>query len=93
LIKSCRDLGHHVICQIKSDKKVLLDNGESLQVKDFANRFEENDFKRIRLEVSGKKKLYLIVDKIVRLDETRQVRLVISKQKEGSDRNTIFVLI
>jgi len=85
LIKSCRDLGHHVTCQIKSDKKVLLDNGESLQVKDFANRFEEKEFKRIRLKVRGKKKFYLVVDKIVRLDKTRQVRLVISKQSEGSE--------
>ena len=85
LIKSCRDLGHHVTCQIKSDKKVLLDNGESLQVKDFANRFEEKEFKRIRLKVRGKKKFHLVVDKIVRLDKTRQVRLVISKQSEGSE--------
>jgi hypothetical protein len=62
-----------------------LDNGESLQVKDFAERFEEKDFKKIRLKVRGKKKLYLAVDKVVRLDKTRQVRLVISKQNEGSE--------
>ncbi|VVB68830.1 Uncharacterised protein [uncultured archaeon] len=37
LIKSCREMGHHVTCQIRSDKKVLLDNGESLQAKNLAN--------------------------------------------------------
>jgi hypothetical protein len=85
LIKSCCDLGHHVTCQIKSDKKVFLDNGESLQVKDFAKRFEEKDYKKIGLRVRGKKKLYLAVDRIVGLDKTRQVRLIISKQNEGSE--------
>ncbi len=53
LIKSCRDLGHHVTCQIKSDKKVLLDNGESLQVKNFAKRLDGKEFKEIRLNVRG----------------------------------------
>lgn len=85
LIKSCREMGHHVTCQIKSDKKVLLDNSESLQVKNFAKRFNEEDFKEIRMNVRGKKKSYSVVDKIVGLDKTRQVRLVISKQKEDSE--------
>ena len=85
LIRSCRDLGHHVTCQIKSDKKVLLDNGKSLQVKNFAKQFDEKDFKKIRLKVRDKKKLYLVVDKIVGIDKTQQVRLVISKQNEDSE--------
>lgn len=85
LIKSCRDLGHHVTCQIKSDKKVSLDNEEALQVKNLASQFEEKDFKEIRMKVRGKKKSYSIVDKIVWLDSKRQVRLVISKRKEDSE--------
>ncbi len=85
LIKSCREMGHHVTCQIKSDKKVLLDNIESLQVKNFAKRFNEEDFKEIRMNVRGKKKSYSVVDKLVGLDKTRQVRLVISKQKRDSE--------
>jgi hypothetical protein len=85
LIKSCRDLGHHVTCQIKSDKKVSLDNGESLQVKNFAKRLDEKEFREIRMKVRGKKKSYFVVDKIVGLDKTRQVRLVISKLKEDSE--------
>jgi hypothetical protein len=87
LIKCCRDQGHHVTCQIKSDKKVFLDDGTSLQVKNFAERFEEKDFKEIRLKVRGKKKSYYVVDKIVGLDKNRQVRLVISKQKKDSESN------
>ncbi len=85
LIKSCRDLGYHVTCQIKSDKKVLLGNGEFLQVKILANRLDERDFKEIRLKVRGKKKSYFVVDRTVGLDKTRQVRLVISKQNEDSE--------
>jgi hypothetical protein len=85
LIKSCRDLGHHVTCQIKSDKKVSLDNEEALQVKNLASQFEEKDFKEIRMKVRGKKKSYFIVDKIVWVDNTQQVHLVISKRKEDSE--------
>jgi hypothetical protein len=85
LIKSCRDLGHHITCQIKSDKKVSLDNRESLQVKNLAKQFEEEDFKEIRIKVRGKKKSYSVVDEIVWLDSKRQARLVISRRKEDSE--------
>ena len=87
LIKSCRDLGHHVTCQIKSDKKVSSDNHfeEALQVKNLASQFEEKDFKEIRMKVRGKKKSYSIVDKIVWVDDSQQVHLVISKRKEDSE--------
>jgi hypothetical protein len=85
LIKSCRDLGHQVTCQIKSDKKVLLDDGQSLQVKNFAKRFDKEDFKEIRLRVRGKRKRYFVVDEIVGINKNQQVRLVISKQNEDSE--------
>jgi hypothetical protein len=85
LIKSCRDLGHQVTCQIKSDKKVLLDDGQSLQVKNFAKRFDKKDFKEIRLRVRGKKKHYFVVDEIVGINKNQQVRIVISKQNEDSE--------
>ena len=85
LIKSCRELGHHVTCQIKSDKKILLDNGESLQVKNFAKRFDEKDFKEIVINARGTKKSYSIFEQVIKLDKNRQVRLVISKRKEDSE--------
>lgn len=85
LIKSCRELGHHVTCQIKSDKKVFLDNGKSLQVRNYAKQFNEKDFKEITIEVRGKKKSYAVVDQIVGIDKSRKVRLVISKRKDDSD--------
>ena len=87
LIKSCRNLGCHVTCQIKSDKKISLDNHfeEALQVKNLASQFEEKDFKEIRMKVRGKKKSYSIVDKIVWVDDSQQVHLVISKRKEDSE--------
>jgi hypothetical protein len=85
LIKSCRELGHHVTCQIKSDKKILLDNGESYQVKRYAEQIDEKNFKKIEVKARGKKKSYFVVDQIVKLDKTRQVHLVISKQKDDAE--------
>lgn len=87
MIKSCRDSGYHVTCQIKSDKKILLDNGESLQVKDFAKRFGEKDFKKIRVNARGKEKTYFVVDQVVGIDKTRSVHLVISKEKVDAEPN------
>jgi hypothetical protein len=86
LIMRCRELGYHVVCQIKSDKKIFLDNGESLQAKSFAKRFDdEKDFKAIKMEARGKDRSYFIVDQMVRLDKTRPVRLVISKEKRDAE--------
>jgi len=87
LIKSCRELGHHVTCQIKSDKRVLLDSGEFLQVRSYAKRFDEKDFKEIKIKARGKKKSYFIVEQMVRLDKSRQVHLVISKENIDAEPN------
>jgi hypothetical protein len=87
LIKKCRELGYHVTCQIKSDKKILLDNDESLQVKSFAKRFGKDDFKKTTVNARGTEKSYFIVDQVVRLDKTRQVHLVISKEKVDAEPN------
>ncbi len=85
LIKSCRELGHHVTCQIKSNKKVILDDGESLQIKSYAKRFDKRDFKEITIKARGKRKSYFIVEQVVRLDKSRQVRLVISKENMNAE--------
>jgi hypothetical protein len=45
----------------------------------------DDAYKEIRMKVRGKKKSYSIVDKIVWVDNTHQVRLVISKRKEDSE--------
>jgi SRSO17 transposase len=85
LIKSCRELGHHVTCQIKSNKKVILDDGESLQIKSYAKRFDKRDFKEVTIKARGKRKSYFIVEQVVRLDKSRQVRLVISKENMNTE--------
>jgi hypothetical protein len=85
LIKTCRDLGYHITCQIKSDKKIILDSGESLQVKSFAKRFGEVDFKEIKVKARGKKKSYFIIEQVVGLDKNRQARLVISKERKMAE--------
>ena len=70
LIKRCRELGHHVTCQIKSDKKILLDNGESHQVKRYAEQLDAESFRKIEIKARGKKKSYFIVEQMVKLDKT-----------------------
>jgi len=80
LIKSCRELGHHVTCQVKSNKKVILDTGEFLQVKTYANQLDKIEFKKIAVQARGKKRSYYIVEQLVSLDRSGQVRLVISKE-------------
>lgn len=80
LIKSCRDLGYHITCQIKSNKKVLLNNQDSLSVKAYAKRFDKEDFKEISIKARGKRRSYFIVEQLVSLDKSSQVRLVISKE-------------
>lgn len=85
LIKTCCELGYHVTCQIKSDKKILLDSDESPQVRSYAKRFEEKDFKEIKIKARGKKKSYFIIDQIVGLDKNRPARLVISKERKDAE--------
>lgn len=85
LIKTCRDLGHHVVCQIKSDKKISLDKDKFLQVKSFVKRFEEKDFNKITISARGKKKSYFVVDRKVWLDKTNEVCLVISKEEMDAE--------
>ena len=57
-----------------------MDSGEFLQVRSYAKRFDEKDFKEIKIKARGKKKSYFIVEQMVRLDKSRQVHLVISKE-------------
>ena len=87
LIRSCRDLGHHVTCQIKSDKKILLDNGESLQVKNvLQSSLTQRTSEKIEIESAGQEETpILLLIRSVGLDKTQQVRLVISKQNEDSE--------
>lgn len=85
MIKTCLDLGYHVTCQIKSDKKISLDNDKFLQVKSFANRLDEKDFRKIEISAKGKKKNYFVVDQLVWLDKTKKARLVISKEELNAE--------
>lgn len=93
LIKSCRDLGYHITCQIKSNKKVLLNNQDALSVKAYAKRFDKEDFKEISIKAKGKRRSYFIVEQLVSLDKSSQVRLVISKETIYEDRWILRLLI
>jgi hypothetical protein len=91
LIKSCCERECHVTCQIKSNKKIFFnndndnDNDVPLQAKSLAKRFDESDYKELKIQVRGKKKSYFIIEQMVRLDKIRQARLVISKDNLSKD--------
>jgi SRSO17 transposase len=84
-ITDCRELDYHVTCQLKSDKLVVPDDGTALQVTDYAKKFNTDDYKITRIEVRGKKKRYLTVERIVKLDKIGDVKLVISKRRRDTD--------
>lgn len=54
LIKSCRDLGYHITCQIKSNKKILLNNQDSLSVKLMLNDLIKKTSKKYQLKLREK---------------------------------------
>ena len=85
LIIDCRELGYHVTCQLKSDKLVVPDDEAALQVTDYAKKFNAEDYKMAKIEVRGKKKRYLTIERIVKLDKIGDVKLVISKRKNDKD--------
>jgi len=79
LINSCRGLGHHVICRIKSNKLVNA-NGSSMQVQKYAKSIEKKDFKLITIEARGKKKKYKFFEMIIELENIGKARLVITEK-------------
>jgi len=82
-IKSCRDLGHHVVCSLKSNRVVGINKDMRFSVKDLANKIDPEYFKETKITVRGKKKNYLTFSKIVSLGKLEKVKLVISKTPDG----------
>jgi len=82
LFNKCLKLGHNIVCQIKSDKKVGINKIMYYQVRDMANQIEEKYFIKTTINVRGKKKTYYTFEKDVILDKVGEVKLVISKRKK-----------
>jgi len=82
LFNKCLKLGHNIVCQIKSDKKVGINKIMYYQVRDMANQIEEKYFIKTTIHVRGKKKTYYTFEKDVILDKVGEVKLVISKRKK-----------
>ena len=90
LFNKCLNLGHNIVCQIKSDKKVGINNIMSYHVKDMANQIEDKYFIKTTVNVRGKKKTYYAFEKDVILDKIGMVKLVISKRKKDSTTKYII---
>lgn len=90
LFNKCLNLGHNIVCQIKSDKKVGINNIMYYHVKDMANQIEDKYFIKTTVNVRGKKKTYYAFEKDVILDKIGMVKLVISKRKKDSTTKYII---
>jgi hypothetical protein len=90
LLNKCLKLGHNIVCQIKSDKKVGINKIMYFQVRDMANQIEDKYFIKTTISVRGKKKTYYAFEKDVILDNVGAVKLVISKRKK--DGTTKYII-
>jgi hypothetical protein len=82
LFNKCLKLGHNIVCQIKSNKKVGINKIMYYQARDMANQIEDKYFIKTTINVRGKKKTYYTFEKDVILDKVGKVKLVISKRKK-----------
>ncbi len=90
LFSKCLKLGHNIVCQIKSDKKVGINKDMYFQVRDLANQIEDKFFIKTTVSVRGKKKTYYAFEKKVIIDKVGEVKLVISKRKKDSTTKYII---
>jgi hypothetical protein len=90
LFSKCLNLGHNIVCQIKSDKKVGINKDMYFQVRDLANQIEDKYFIKTTVSVRGKKKTYYAFEKKVIIDKVGEVKLVISKRKRDSTTKYII---
>ncbi|MFQ5976026.1 MAG: IS701 family transposase [Candidatus Hydrothermarchaeales archaeon] len=81
-IMGARDSGHHIVCRLKSDKKVFWD-GREISVKEFASELS-GQYQRVEIKVRGKQKEYLAAECVVGLEGVGEVRAVVSKTGEDS---------
>lgn len=90
LFSKCLNLGHNIVCQIKSDKKVGINKDMYFQVRDLANQIEDKYFSKTTVSVRGKKKTYYAFEKKVIIDKVGEVKLVVSKRKK--DCTTKYII-
>jgi len=88
-VTKCRGLNYHVTGQLKSNKEIV-DNGITINVSEYAQRFEKKDYKRIELMVRGKKRAYWAIDKVVEIEGIGKVKLVISRKSFEKDPRYYF---
>jgi hypothetical protein len=90
LFSECLKLGHNIVCQLKSDKKVGINRDMYFQVRDLANQIEDKYFIKTTISVRGKKKTYYAFEKKVIIDKVGEVKLVISKRKKDNTAKYII---
>ncbi|GCC10089.1 archaeal putative transposase [archaeon] len=75
LIQDTLKLGHHVVCQLKNNKKIE----GTVNVSELADTVE---YHKVKIEVRGKEKVYLASEQIVEIPGLGKVKLVISKREK-----------
>jgi len=85
---------YNITCQIKSDKKIIPEDGSSLQVQIYAKEFKKDDYHKIKITVRGKKKRYLVIEHVVVLEnKTGQRGTKVKTLGEEVDRIRTFGII
>lgn len=80
MIRDALELGHHVVCQLKSNKKIDRD----VNVSELADTVK---YRKVKIKVRRKEKVYLAYEQIVEISGLGDVKLVISRTGKGKKPN------
>lgn len=83
LVLDARELGHHVVCQLKSNKKIKGD----VNVSELAAAVK---YREVKIMVRGKEKIYHAAEQVVGVPGLGEVKLIISKK--GDDKKSNFYM-
>ncbi len=83
MIRNALELGHHVVCQLKSNKKI---DGD-VNVSELADTVK---YHKVKIKVRKKEKVYLAYEQIVEIPGLGDVKLVISRR--GKDKKPNFYM-
>ena len=73
---------YHTVCQLKSDEKVVVNRNE----KKLAELAKGLKYRKVCIEVRGKRKEYLASELVAEIPKLGKVKLVVSK-KEKENKN------
>jgi len=77
---------YHAVCQLKSDEKVVVNRNE----KKLAELAKGLKYRKVCIEVRGKRKEYLASELVVEIPKLGKVKLVVSKKEKKNEKPNFF---